>query len=285
MISIQLLFTAAGLLYGQHILIPKSYKWTKRLTLSVIAIFSFILSCTGIFLLVLSISDNFRGKLFANICIKQAQTSSPLDEYRCSILDKGNVSGKVIEFGSGPGTNFKCFENSTTTSNNSLISEYVAVEPNEHFHDALKEEKLKRGMDFPMKIVGLRGEEIDLPSTNSEFDVIISTHVLCSVDVPDIVLTNADLALKPGGRFIFFEHVAADYQSSPTMWYFQQIVSPFLFIVANGCKFRNTGEIITNHFKQHNDRYDLDYIHFDAPMPFFMKFLTPHIMGIATKKI
>ena len=132
------------------------------------------------------------------------------NEHRYSMLNKGNVSGKVIGFGSDPGTDFKCFENSTITANDSLESEHVASEPNEHFHDALKEEKLKQGIDFPMEIVGLKGENIYLPSTDSEFDVVISVHVLCSADVLDLVLNNAGITLNPGGKFIFFEHVTKD---------------------------------------------------------------------------
>ena len=158
------------------------------------------------------------------------------------------------------------------------------MEPNTYFHDNIRKEKTKRGLEFPMNVVGLKGESIDLPSTdNGSFDAIISTHVLCSVDVPELVLTNADLALKPGGRFIFMEHVAADYELSPFLWYMQQIFAPMLFIVANGCRFRSTEDIIASYFK-HNDRYDLDFEYFDAPMPIFLSFIKPHIMGVATKK-
>ena len=148
----------------------------------------------------------------------------------------------------------------------------------------MQAEKTKRGLEFPMNVVGLKGECIDMPTTeNGSFDVIISTHVLCSVDVPELVLTNADLALKPGGRFIFMEHVTADYDSSPLLWYAQQIFAPILFILGNGCKFRSTEMVITSYFKN-NDRFDLEFALFDGPMPFFLGFLKPHIMGLATKK-
>ena len=101
LISIQLLVTAISLLYGQRLLVPKAYKWTKRVTLTMTGIFSFILAAIGILLLVLSINDDLRRKNFANFCIQESQSSVPLDEHRCSILKKGNVSGKVMEFGPG----------------------------------------------------------------------------------------------------------------------------------------------------------------------------------------
>merc|ERR1740121_2677666 len=106
-----------------------------------------------------------------------------------------------MEFGSGPGANFKCFDKDLK------ISEYVAVEPNSHFHNALLKEKERRDLNFPLEIVGLKGENIDVPKDDyGSFDVVISTHVLCSVDSPELVLQNADRVLKPGGRYIFFEH-------------------------------------------------------------------------------
>ena len=170
-------------------------------------------------------------------------------------------------------------------SNYSLPSENVAMEPNEHFHDVLKEEKLKQGMCFPMKIIDLKRQNVELPSTDSEFDVVIYEHMLCSADAPNLVLNNVDVALKPGGRFTWPEQVTVGYQSFPTFSCSQRVFSPILFVIGNGCKFRSTGEIITYHFEQCDGRHDLDCTHFDAPVSFFMKFIAPHVMGIAAKNI
>jgi ubiquinone/menaquinone biosynthesis C-methylase UbiE len=42
------------------------------------------------------------------------------------------------------------------------------------------------------------------------FDVQVSTLVLCSVDNPSQVLQEIARVLKPGGRYVFLEHVRAE---------------------------------------------------------------------------
>ena len=51
--------------------------------------------------------------------------SSDLDVIRCEDLGLSRITGEVIEFGPGPGTNFRCW------SNASSIRRWVGVEPNE----------------------------------------------------------------------------------------------------------------------------------------------------------
>lgn len=208
--------------------------------------------------------------------MKQNLKASPLDEHRCSVLERGNVSGKVMEFGPGPGTNFKCFENRTWAAS---IEKYVAVEPNTYFEEQIEIEKKVRGLDFPLEFVGLKGENVDIDDEGS-YDVVVLTHVLCSVDSAEVVLANAEKALKPGGRLIFMEHILAPEGS--VLYHFQtQFVAPVLQIVGNGCKFQNLHRVVENFL---SDRFDVDISDFDAPMPRFMIFARPHIKGVAVKK-
>ena len=76
-----------------------------------------------------------------------------MNEVRCALLNEADISGKVLEFGPGPGTNFKCFVNSTS------IDEYVGVEPNIYFEEEMMREKEKRGLTFPLDFAQLRGED------------------------------------------------------------------------------------------------------------------------------
>eukprot|EP00565_Helicotheca_tamesis_P006296 CAMPEP_0185725096 /NCGR_PEP_ID=MMETSP1171-20130828/1425_1 /TAXON_ID=374046 /ORGANISM="Helicotheca tamensis, Strain CCMP826" /LENGTH=282 /DNA_ID=CAMNT_0028393125 /DNA_START=49 /DNA_END=897 /DNA_ORIENTATION=- len=272
-ITVQLLCTAVALMYGQRA-VPKSFKWTKRIIFGITALASLLLIVLGIFLLVLSTNDDLRRRSFANFCSKNGKQSEALDEFRCSILEKSDVSGKVLEFGPGPGTNFKCFQNSTAAS---AIQEYVAVEPNPYFHELLHNEKRERDLNFPLDFVGIKGEDVDV--SEGSFDVVIATHVLCSVDFPEVVLANAERALKPGGTFVFFEHVYAEYQTK--MWYLQNLIAPIQYIVGDGCRFQDTEEILRRKFAS---QFDIDVTTFDAPMPLFLSFVKPHIMGLAIKK-
>lgn len=274
-ITLKLLATAFALLYGQRQLTKNSHKWTRRVTFTVTALISLVISAISIFLIVLHFNDDFRRRFFVNFCAISNLKPTPLDEHRCSILQEGNVTGKIIEFGPGPGTNFKCFENSTTAH---MIEHYVAVEPNPHFEGVLKKEKVDRGLEFPLTHVGLKGELIDI-SDNGSYDVVIMTHVLCSVDSPEIVLSNAEKALKPGGRIIFMEHVLAG--QGTWVWYFQQSIAPMFTIIANGCKFVDLRPVMEDFL---SDRFELKMLDFEAPMPASFFFARPHIKGVAVKK-
>ena len=271
-VTIRLFATSAALLYGQRLLCANRGKWTRRITLLVSVLVSVILSALGIFLLVLATNDDYRRSNFVSLCTSQALRSTPLDEHRCSILNEGVVHGHVLEIGPGPGTNFRCFHNDTS------IDEYVAVEPNSFFEIEMRKELDRRGLNFLLRFVGIKGEEVDVP--NESFDVVILTHVLCSVDSVANVLNTAERALKPGGKIIFMEHVTAAKENTLTS-YLQSVVAPILFIVANGCAFKNLGDEIAASL---GNRFDTAVQNFDAPMPLGLAFARPHIKGIAIKK-
>ncbi len=65
----------------------------------------------------------------------------------------------------------------------------------------------------PVRITLVTGEATELPSETGEFDAVVASLVLCSVDdVPD-VLAELARALKPGGELRFYEHMR-----SPHRW-------------------------------------------------------------------
>lgn len=155
----------------------------------------------------------------------------------------------------------------------------MAVEPNSYFEQRMEEEKERRGLEFPLEFVGMKGEDVDDASDGS-YDVVVMTHVLCSVDSAETVLANAERALKSGGRMVFLEHVLAEEGS--VLYHFQtQFVAPVLQIVGNGCKFQKLHEVVEGYL---GDRFDVEIEDFDAPMPKFMVFARPHIKGVAVKK-
>lgn len=276
LVTIRLLATSAALLYGQRLLCanPSRGKWTRRITLGVAVLVSLALSVLGVFLLALSTNEEFRSRNFAGLCVRQNLRSLPLDEHRCSIMREGGVSGRVLEFGPGPGTNFRCFQNDTKSN----IEEYVAVEPNKFFEDEMRKERDARGLNFPLRIVNIKGEDA-ADVTDGSFDVVILTHVLCSVDSVAEVLANAVRALKPGGRIVFMEHVLAKERTST--WYVQGVVAPILYIVGNGCTFSNVRDDIETYL---GDQFEVKIQDFYAPMPLLMYFVRPHIKGVAIKK-
>jgi ubiquinone/menaquinone biosynthesis C-methylase UbiE len=61
---------------------------------------------------------------------------------------------------------------------------------------------------LPARVVRAPAEE--LPLEDATFDAIVSTLVLCTVDDPTRALAEIRRLLKPGGQFLFLEHVRSD---------------------------------------------------------------------------
>jgi ubiquinone/menaquinone biosynthesis C-methylase UbiE len=82
-----------------------------------------------------------------------------------------------------------------------------------------------------------------LPVDTASFDTVVTTLVLCSVH--DVARTLAEVrrVLRPGGRLLFLEHVAADDHPSRLAW--QQRIEPFWTRLAGNCHLtRRTGDAI-----------------------------------------
>ncbi|HTK16334.1 MAG TPA: class I SAM-dependent methyltransferase [Acidimicrobiia bacterium] len=103
---------------------------------------------------------------------------------------------RVVELGSGTGASLRYLARG---------SRLVAVEPNSHAHKTLRRNAARYRID--LEIRDERAESIGLPSAS--VDAVICTLVLCTVDDPAAVLDEVHRILRPGGRFVFIEHVGS----------------------------------------------------------------------------
>lgn len=103
---------------------------------------------------------------------------------------------EIVEIGPGPGANLRYYAPGTRV---------IAIEPNPAMHPRLRDNAARHGVD--LEIRGIRGEAIDLPDASCE--AVVGTLVLCTVEDPHRVVAEVYRILKPGGRFLFVEHVAA----------------------------------------------------------------------------
>ncbi|KAH9294873.1 hypothetical protein KI387_038461, partial [Taxus chinensis] len=82
-----------------------------------------------------------------------------------------------------------------------------------------------------------------LPVLDSSMDAVVGTLVLCSVSDVEKTLKEVQRVLKPGGRFIFVEHVAAPDGTLLRFW--QKLLDPLQKFVSDGCHLtRETGKLI-----------------------------------------
>lgn len=162
-----------------------------------------------------------------------------------------------------------------------MINEWVGVDPNIYFNEFILNEKEKYNLTFNTNIVWIQGENINV--TKESFDYVIATHTLCSVDDVNQVLKQISRALKPGGKYLFFEHVTAPTNS--ILYYMQLLISPFVKVIGNGCQFR---ELWKNIDSSHDPSspffgYEIKLTHVDAPIA--LPPLVPHIIGEVKKPL
>ncbi len=107
-----------------------------------------------------------------------------------------DLPGTVVELGSGVGANLRYLAPG---------SRLIAVEPNPAMHRRLRRAARQHGVLLDLREAP--AERTDLPDASAE--VVLSTLVLCTVRDVDRVLAEVRRVLRPGGRFVFVEHVAA----------------------------------------------------------------------------
>jgi SAM-dependent methyltransferase len=102
----------------------------------------------------------------------------------------------VLEVGAGTGANLRYLPRGTRV---------LACEPNTFMHAAL--ERRARRVGVYLKVYGCSAERVPLPTAS--VDAVIASLVLCTVEDPLAVLNEIRRVLRPGGRFLCIEHVAA----------------------------------------------------------------------------
>lgn len=118
-----------------------------------------------------------------------------LGEVRSELL--GSLRGEVVEVGAGNGPTLRYLS--------PAVERLHAVEPNPNFHRRLR--RAAAAQDVDLQLHATVGEAIDLP--DDSVDAVVTSWVLCTVDDPAAVLAEARRILRPGGRFVFLEHVRA----------------------------------------------------------------------------
>lgn len=84
-----------------------------------------------------------------------------------------------------------------------------------------------------------------IPLEDASVDAVVGTLVLCSVKDVDNTLKEIKRVLRPGGLYLFVEHVAA--KDGTILRFIQSVLNPLQQILADGCHLtRETGRNISN---------------------------------------
>lgn len=130
------------------------------------------------------------------------------------------ATGDCLEIGAGTGLNLAHWPASG--------GRLVLSEP-----DPRMAAQLRRKVDASgrsVEVIEAAGERLPLP--DDSFDTVALTLVLCTAPDPEGVLREVDRLLRPGGRFLFLEHVRAE---DPGLARWQDRLHGPWYLFGNGC--------------------------------------------------
>jgi ubiquinone/menaquinone biosynthesis C-methylase UbiE len=135
------------------------------------------------------------------------------------------LSGSVLEIGAGTGANLPYYPPS--------LERLVVTENDEHMLRHLR--PAAEGERRRLGSVEVKAASADnLPFADESFDAVVSTLVLCTVPDPKRALAEVRRVLRPGGRFVFLEHVVGN-ANEPSRVRWQRRVEPVWRHLAAGC--------------------------------------------------
>jgi SAM-dependent methyltransferase len=129
--------------------------------------------------------------------------------------------GRVLEIGAGTGLNLAHYP--------AELDELLLSEPLD---------PMARRLESRLRRSGVRGRVLRagaeaLPLATGSVDTVVSTLVLCTVADPDAALDEIRRVLRPGGRFLFCEHVRSD--SNRLARWQERLAGPWQAF-ADGCR-------------------------------------------------
>jgi len=153
-----------------------------------------------------------------------------LGQWRGELLQ--GLTGEVLEVGAGTGVSVPHYPKSVTR--------LVLSEPDPHMRRRLQ---ARRGSSGGPRVEISDASIEALPMAPASFDTVTASLVLCSVPALHPALAEIFRVLRPGGRFVFLEHVAADRNPKRLKW--QQRIEPVWKRLAGNCHLtRRTEEAI-----------------------------------------
>lgn len=141
---------------------------------------------------------SLRKRFFAAMYDGQMRRSEKagLTDIRIALV--AHAEGAVLEIGAGTGANLGHYRPAATS--------LTLTEPDVYMCKRLE----RRAQAVAPSALVLRAPAEDLPFDDGTFDTVVSTLVLCGVDDQPRAMREIRRVLRPGGRFLFFEHVRAD---------------------------------------------------------------------------
>jgi ubiquinone/menaquinone biosynthesis C-methylase UbiE len=150
----------------------------------------------------------------------RASEEACLQAWRGELL--ASVTGDVLEIGAGTGANLAHYDRA--------LGRLVLAEPDPRMRVQCE---AKLALDRRPNVEVCGADASALPFGDATFDVVVSTLVLCSVPDQARVIAEVRRVLKPGGKLVFLEHVAAEGDPMRLLW--QRAIEPVWKHLAGNC--------------------------------------------------
>ena len=134
----------------------------------------------------------YRNRVYPHI-VSLLGNPEPIQKIRQQIIPL--AQGTVLEVGVGAGVNFVYYDPSK-------VSKVYALEPNQGMMK--RADNQRRRTKLNVEYLSLPGERIPLP--DASVDTVVSTFTLCTIPGVAEAIRGIGRVLRPGGRFLFFEH-------------------------------------------------------------------------------
>lgn len=166
-----------------------------------------------------------------------------------------DLTGSVLEIGSGTGVNFPFYKNGVRV---------FAVEPNPHMWDIIHKKIMQNKYDceiIPI-VSGIETRETEERISDSSLDAAVCTLVLCNVPDVETALRLIFRKLKDGGKLILIEHIRSHHSMTAKI---QDLAAPIWKIFADGCCLNRETDRIpeTVGFRRKEETY------FSTVLPFY----------------
>ena len=175
-----------------------------------------------------------------------------------------DLDGVVLEVGAGTGANLLLYP--------PAVTRIVLTEPDPAMRRRLRR-AVRRARD-PRAVVSPAPADA-LPADDGSLDAVVATLVLCSVPDPASALREIRRVLRPGGRLVFLEHVAATDRPDRFTW--QRRIEPFWSPLTGNCHLtrRTEEEIVAAGFV-------IERVASES-MRKALPWLRPSVRGVATR--
>ena len=153
-------------------------------------------------------------------CLDKACAIGPIEKQRVKVVPF--AKGDVLEIGIGSGLNLPHY-------NPAQVKSVTGVDPDAHIW--ARGEARRKAAQFPVRRIGLSGEEI--PMETDSMDTVVVTYSLCTIPDPIAALKEMRRILKPSGDILFCEHGLAP-ETKIATW--QRRIDPIWSKIAGGCQ-------------------------------------------------